>query len=92
MNNNFNGLLKIIVITVIALLGLSIAWGAFSNKVNNNSQNIEKIEVKVNKNVENISIIKSDIRELKVGQKHISKGIDDIKKKLQGKYDARSRN
>lgn len=56
-----NGWLEILIFLIIALLSLAVAWGAFSQKVNNNYRRIEKVEVKVDKNEDAIARVEERV-------------------------------
>lgn len=74
--------LRIVIEIIGVALAIGIAWATLRGSVNNNMTVIEKHEARIRQCESTDMEVKSDIREIKVEQKYISKGIEEIKEKL----------
>ena len=79
---NGNGGLNIWIKIALWIAPILVAFGITYARVMENTENIKTTTIKVGKTSENVSDIKADIREIRIEQKYIKEGIDDIKKKL----------
>lgn len=68
-------ILRIILLVSGILVSIAIAYGALNNQVEDNTQTIEKHEIKLEAH-------DKDIVELRTDVKYIRRGIDEIKAKL----------
>ena len=80
--NGIGRWLKIAIEVSILLFAVGIAWATLRGEVKDNIADIQKSEVRMTACEEDVSEVKADIREIRVEQKYISKGIDQIVKKL----------
>lgn len=74
--------MKIVIEVGIILFAIGIAWATLRGSVKQNNENIKNHTVRISSVEEGVSDVKSDIREIRVEQKYISKGIDEIKEKI----------
>lgn len=77
-----NKWLNIMIEIGIILVGVAIAWATIRVKVDQNSADVIRHEVRITQTEQQVSDVRADIREIKVEQKYISQGITDIKEKL----------
>lgn len=73
---------KIIIEIGILLFAVAVAWSTLKGRVDFNTTAIEKQDVRIATTEKGLFDVRSDIREIKIEQKYISQGIDEIKKEL----------
>ena len=74
--------IKIAISALLVVLAWGIAFGVFKEKVEDVEEKADTNRADIKAIQQTTSDTKADIREIKVEQKYIREGIDDIKKKL----------
>ncbi|KKL84110.1 hypothetical protein LCGC14_1968020 [marine sediment metagenome] len=75
--------MKIAIEVGIILFAVGVAWTTLRGVTERNTKDIVKHDQRLTHVERNQSEVNADIREIRVKQKYISKGIDEIKEKLQ---------
>jgi len=81
-NNQITRWMKIGIEISIILFAVGIAWATLRGSVKENTKDIDKHDTRIKRVEQTNAEVKADIREIKVEQKHISKGIEEIKESL----------
>lgn len=83
--NKFDKCSKILIDIAIILICGAIAWATLKGKVEQTIETVDKYEVRITATEQQVSEVKLDIREIRVEQRYIKEGINDIKKLLTDK-------
>jgi len=81
-NNQITRWMKITIEISIIIFAVGIAWTTLRGTVKQNTASIDKHSTRIEAVEEEVSDTQADIREIKVEQKYISKGIEEIKESL----------
>ena len=77
--------LKIAIEVGIILFAVGLAWATLSNDVGDNEEDIKENKIKIEKVVDVQTAIVSDIRAIRLEQKHIADDVREIKDIVKGK-------
>lgn len=83
MNNKVNGKhIRIVLEVVILFFAVAVAWATLRGDVKDNVNHISNHNERITTVEQSLPEIKGDIRVILTEQKHISKGIEEIKESL----------
>jgi len=77
--------MRIVLEVAIILFAAAVAWATLKTDVTRNKEDILRHENSIKMNTRGLNEVKADIREIKVEQRYISQGIDEIKKEIKNK-------